>query len=329
LPQGTGAAAGFLRATVASMRGRLDDWLSVVSAIAVVLLGVVAAAWVLIEGADGERAIAPASEPAPVERRDLLRDPTAFPIAAGFAEDVVVGLAALRGGPVDFTVLPADGSEPRAVRLLAPAAAARLPARRCGNACSRFDVPVLVGARTRFEVEVVRPGGRRTVVPLDLPARPPADARPLLQRANRVMHGLRTLVVDETLRSGVAAPLRTRVEFRAPNRVRLTTSDGQASVFVGSRRWDREGRRWVSSALSSPLDAPNFMWDGVRRAWLMLDGSTRELALFGFSGDLPTWFRLRVAADGRVVESTMHTLAHVMRDRFSAYDAPLSIEAPA
>lgn len=318
---------------------RAEEWLSVPMALAVVLVSVNFAAWVLVAGSGSAPESAPAlasvSAPAAIGT-PLARNPRTLMLAER-SRDVLIGLAAPPGGPVDLLAIPSDGRPlpPDAFRV---AVAARpVTPSSCGAGCFRLRIRALSGARLPLAITIVRPGRKVVRVRFLLPARLPPSGQALFRSVERVMGGLRTLRIREVVASGVGVPLRSRYEIRAPDRLRLRNSIGQAIVLIGGRRWQLDGRRWTSSRDVSQLQ-PSYPWRGATHARLLGKARVggvpvRVLALYKAPlpfgpVQVPVWFRLLVAADGRVLEMEMLSRAHFMEERFGAFNAPLEIEPP-
>jgi hypothetical protein len=232
---------------------------------------------------------------------------------------ILVGIAAAPGGAVEVAVV--EGDEPVARERLEFVADGQIvEPTGCGRACWHLDVDgpralaVNVPAQIRFDL----PASTRS-----------GDA--LWRRANRTMNALRTYRYVESLTSGVGPVLTSTFEAQSPNRLRFRTGDGFRSVIVGRTRWDNRDGRWQRSSFPG-LRVPDYMWAGARNPKL-LGSATRDglpvdvISVFDRQ-PIPAWFRLYVDADGRVRESEMLAPVHFMRQRFSAFNAPLVIEPP-
>jgi hypothetical protein len=254
---------------------------------------------------------------------------------AGHARDVLVGVGARAGGPVDVVVVPSDEStvarEDVRVRLgrrsLSGAEAAA-----CGERCLRFPLRVLVGKDAVLEVDVARPGKGIVRVPVSLPPRMPMRADGLFRAARARMLQLRSLSMDETLGSGLSKPVVSRWWFQAPDRMRYAVAGGSRAVVVGTRRWDFFRRRLERSS-TSRLRIPAFPWEGARGTRVLggarLEGTpVRVLAAWIPGRDFPTWFLLYVTPDDRVLRSRMLTTAHFMTDEYGGFDAVPAIRPP-
>jgi hypothetical protein len=245
--------------------------------------------------------------------------------------DVLVGLVARPGGPAELRIFDGTGG-PLADGIVRAAVDAReRPGARCGPGCLRLAVPVLEGSAADLAVSVERPGKPRRDVLFRLPARLPPSGAPELAAAKRAMRALGSVRIAEHLSTG-AASLSSWWTMAAPDRLRVSGSDGSRSVVIGARRWDRSrGDAWVESE-AEPLRLPDFQWLEARHARIIgktvRDGVT--LLLVG-AADLERswWFVLAVRPDGLVVESRMLAPAHFMVDRYSGFDAPVTIEPPA
>jgi hypothetical protein len=310
----------------------------VAAALAIVLASVALAAWVLEAGSNGVVAqpLPASEEPGPVAQPaapgdvslPLAGNPDALTLAKR-SRDLLVGLAATPGGPVDVLALP--GREPVS-RDGVRAWIGSMPLEHapCGNACFRLRVAVMAGEALTIRLRVERAGAPAATFRFPFPARlPPAGDR-LFRAASRRMAALETVQVRETLSSGLET-IRTTYWMQAPDRIRFETSEGQAAILIRDTRWDREGRRWVRSPFPG-VEAPSYVWAGATNARVLgrarvLGGLVRVLS--GFSRRPgPYWFRLFIASDDRVLRAEMLAQSHFMTHRFAAFDAPLEIEAP-
>jgi hypothetical protein len=255
---------------------------------------------------------------------------------AEHARDVLVGVGARPGGPVDLVVVPSDGSavasEGMEVRLgnqlLSGAEVAS-----CGRRCLRFPLSVLRGASSVLEVDVERPGEPAAVVRVPLPARLPSRAETLFRTAQARMLGLRAFDMTETIGTGLSTPVVSSWTLQAPDRMRYTIVRGNRAVVIGTRRSDSLGRTWEKSSISK-LRIPAFAWENGREARLVGRGlvggePARILALWKPGIDFPSWYTLYVADDGRVLRARMATTAHFMVDTYDEFDTAPPIRPPA
>jgi len=255
---------------------------------------------------------------------------------AGHERDVLVGIGARAGGPVDVVVIPSDESDVPAhdVRLrVGGASATGSAAASCGSRCLRFPLRVLAGSPRAFSVVVSRRGKPDAVVPFDLPARLPPAADELYTRARARMLGLRSLAIDETLGSGLGSPLLSHWSFQAPDRLSYTIAGGAKAIVVGTRRWDWGGGRWSPSS-TSPVRVPAYPWQDARGALLIGRGvvagkPVSQLAIMLPGSEFPTWFVLSVDSDDKVARMQMLTTGHFMVDTYRALDAAAAIRPPA
>jgi len=256
---------------------------------------------------------------------------------AGHRSDVLVGVGAYGGGPLDVVVVPSDESRIRAgdVRVdLRGRSLQGSTARSCGSGCFRFPLHVIAGRPASVDVEVARPGRAIVRIPLRLPARMPASADALFRRARRSMLGLRALGMDETLGAGLSKPVVSRWSFQAPDRMSYSIRGGAKAVVIGTRRWDDFGSGWRRSA-SPRLGVPTFPWVRARATRLLgsarLDGRRVQVVaalLPAASQEAPIWFELYVRPDGRVLRSRMLTTAHFMTDTYRAFGSVPTIQPP-
>jgi hypothetical protein len=256
---------------------------------------------------------------------------------AGHDHDVLVGIGARRGGPVDVVVIPSDGKEvrPEGVQVSLGERARSIsgsPAISCGTRCLRYPLRVLSGRRSFVNVVVSRPGKAEARVRLALPARLPPLAEGLFRRARTRMLRLDSYAMDETLGSGLSKPLISRWSFQAPDRMRYVIPGGSKAVVIGNQRWDWLDGRWERSE-SSRLRVPAFPWEQARGARLLGEarlGKARValVALLKPGVDFPTWFELDVGRDGGVLRTRMLTTGHFMVDTYRAFDAGVRVVPP-
>src|SRR6266540_1099235 len=285
------------------------------------------------------RAEAQAGRPAPVPAMPRAGDLT----LGGHVGPVLFGLTIRPGTPGrnDLLVylLPAGG-ELAAARISTAVAVDGHPVQveACGPSCRRGAAPLAPGA----QVQIALAGQARGagVVAFRLPLLPAPDGSALLARMQARMHHLTTLGYTEVLSSGFAgAPLRSSYQQQAPDRLRVQTSAGSKTVWVGRTMYLQRhpGEGWIAQPDSAPYTVPSFVWDYLPTRLLdprivgaaQVDGvATNILAFFGPSDSAPIWFRLWVDPDGLVRRAEMRAAGHFMDQRYDHFDAPLAIEAP-
>jgi hypothetical protein len=301
-----------------------SDWIATAAATAVIAIAAGIAS--LIVSADGEEPAAASPSPAAAAR------PVDPQLAlAKRLGDLVVGVRARAGGPVDVSVIPPD-LRPIASDVVAITVGGRAAqAASCGSNCWRVDAAgAMRGRGETIAVDVGHERGRGRTS-FRLPARTPPSGRALLQRATRSTGGARSVHVDETLSSGRSG-IRAGFDYMPPDRMRYTSSDGGRGIVIGRRRWDFVSGRWEASP-ASVVPQPTSMWSGARFA-RSLGSSTwagrpvRVVAAYRPDASYPAWFRLYVGERDRVLAAEMVAPAHFMLDRFSRYDAPARIVPP-
>jgi hypothetical protein len=262
--------------------------------------------------------------PPPPETRGfelpLVDDPSALTLG-GHAKDLLVGIAARRGGPVEIVALRGETPVPPG-ELGITVGGREVAPTSCGRGCSRVSAPVLDG---RARALTVRHGPQ--AVSFDLPARLPADGNTTLDRARQTMDSLRTYRFTERLSSGGGTVV-TRIDVQAPDRLQLRTR-GFRSVIIGDTRWDRRGGRWEQSAFPGLDVRQLLMWYEAKnpRVLRRRDDGVRELTAFGLK-PVPAWFRLEVEPSGRVAEAEMTAASHFMLHRYAGFDEGVTIRPP-
>ncbi len=281
------------------------------------------------------RARRPAPNPAMPRPGDLT--------LGGHVGPVLVGLTIRPGTPGrnDLLVylLPPEG-ELAAATIPTAVAVDGHPVRveTCGPSCRRSTATLAPGARVQIALaDQARGTG---VAAFGLPLLPAPDGGALLRRVQARMHQLATLRYIEVLSSGLAgAPLRSSYQQQAPDRLRVQTSAGSSSVWIGRSMYLQRhpGEGWIVRPDATPYTVPSFVWDYLPTRLVdprivgagQVDGvATKILAFFGPSDAAPIWFRLWVDADGLVRRAEMRAAGHFMDQRYGDFDAPLAIEAP-
>lgn len=275
-------------------------------------------------GGDDEAATTTGSTTTELRRFELplTDDPEALALA-GHDGNLLVGIAAKRGGPVEITALRAETPVPTGELRIAVGRQV-VDAMPCGSGCSRVDAPVFEGRITPL---TVRTQSGQSVA-FDLPPVLPPDGGAVFERALRTMDGLESYRFTERLSSGSGSVF-TRLDVQAPNRLRLRTTSGFASVIIGKTRWDFRDGSWERAPFPG-LDVRDvLMWHEAKNPRIVdqsQDG-TRELVAFGLK-PVPAWFRIEVAPSGRVVEAEMTAASHFMLHRYRDFNGGVKIRPP-
>ena len=149
--------------------------------------------------------------------------------------DLLVGLAARPGGPVEVAAV--RGDTPVASDAVRVSVDGRdVPTESCGTGCSRAQVAVLQGRPSRVTVSA-----GSVPVSFQLPGLLPASGESAFDRARRTMAALRSYRFTERLTSGGG------VVFYAPGGsgarpAQPADNSGFRSVIIGHKRWDYQRR---------------------------------------------------------------------------------------
>ena len=236
--------------------------------------------------------------------------------------NVLVGLAARSGGPLEVAVVRGDTPlSADAVRV--DVDGHERPTESCGTGCSRVAAGVLQGRSSRVTVNT-----GSSSVSFQLPASLPASGQSDLDRARRTMAGLRSYRFTERLTSGGPIVV-TRLAVQAPDRLSLRTSGGYRSVIIGRKRWEYLDGRWQETSFPGLSAREVLMWYDAKnpRVVARLPNGDVELAAYGLK-PVPAWFQLTVQPSGRVTEAEMTAPAHFMLHRYSDFDNVPAIEPP-
>ena len=300
-------------------------WIVLSVAVAILFLGFAGAAFVIASGSNegepqttvslGQPTVVPLELP-------LSRDDQALMLAQHKGR-VLVGMAAIPGGPVEVAVLA--GETPLASRKLLFAVDGKpVESVSCGRGCFRLDVDAFDGAR---RITVNAPGRFEFLLPKALPA----SGAGLFSKVEREMGTLRTHRYTEELTSGLGTGIRSTFDVQAPNRMAFRTADGFRSIIIGRNRWDFRKGRWDRSAFPG-LRVPVYMWEGARNARLLgktsFQGRPVQILSVYDLDPVPAWFRLLVDPRGRVLDARRIAPSHFMRQRFRDFNAPIVIRPP-
>jgi hypothetical protein len=236
--------------------------------------------------------------------------------------DLLVGLAARRGGPVEVAAV--RGDTPLAGDAVRVAVDGRdVATESCGTGCSRVPASVLKGQPSRVTVTA-----GSAPVSFQLPGSLPASGESAFDQAKRTMGGLRSYRFTERLTSGGPVVF-TRLAVQAPDRLSLRTNNGFRSVIIGHKRWDYQDGRWQEGPFPGLNAREVLMWYDAKNPRLVrrLANGNVELAAYGLK-PVPAWFRLTVEPSGRVAEAEMTAPAHFMLHRYSDFDSAPAITPP-
>jgi copper transport protein len=202
----------------------------------------------------------------------------------------------------------------------------------CGRGCVAF---ALGGPADRMRVRVAD-RGRTFAAVLSARWQPAggARARRLVDRAERTMRALRSVVEDERVTSGPGTLAVARYWLRAPDRLAYRTGTGAESVEIGARQWLRTpGTPWTETAVPGnlPFRTPSwFRWTPYARSVALLGqrAGVAEVALT--DPTTPVWVRLAIdVRRGRVLREQLVAPARLIEHRFHSFDRPVRIVAPA
>lgn len=236
--------------------------------------------------------------------------------------DLLVGLAAQPGGPVEVAVVRSDA--PVASDAVRVSVDGRdVPTEPCGTGCSRAQAAVLQGRPSRVTVSA-----GSAPVSFQLPGSLPASGQSAFDRARRTMAALHSYRFSERLTSGGPVVF-TRLAVQAPDRLSLKTNNGFRSVIIGRKRWDYQDGRWQEGPFPGLNVQDVLMWYEARnpRVVRRLPNGDVQLSAYGLK-PVPAWFRLTVEPSGRVAEAEMTAPAHFMLHRYSDFNSTPAIKPP-
>jgi copper transport protein len=293
-----------------------------VAAELLLLAGVITAVAFLTDLAPGRQLARAVARPA--ARRPIEPPPAGATVLAAQSGGLAVGVARLRTGSVEATVLGPDNRGVDGLPLTFRSGSATLRSVPCGPGCYR--AAGRVGARL-----TVRPDGSAPVT-FVLPRRVQPAAQ-LVHAARTAYRSAKSLVIHERLASSPQNRVVSTWQIVAPSRLTYVTSGGARAVVIGPRRWDKFGKgRWQESA-QTPLSLPGAQWsprvrDAKAIGWRTVDGRRLRVATF-FDPRLPAWFELAVDPQTkRPLRLEMIAAAHFMHHRYTDFDVPIRIVPP-
>lgn len=188
----------------------------------------------------------------------------------------------------------------------------------CGSGCydaqtnARGRIPVVVDGRLHvFTVPGVAP-----------------DATALMARASRVFRSLRSVTYTERLASSTRDRIVSTFTLEAPDRVEYMIRGGASGIVIGPRRWDKTGKRWVSSP-TTLLPQPSPIWGSPITNAHLLSRTRDSLTVSFVNRRAPAWFLVRFDAKTlrpRTLEMT--ATAHFMHHAYRGFNAPRRIFPP-
>ena len=279
--------------------------------------------------------------PALASARVAVRDVPTGPFVTALADgDLAVAFAAQPSGigrlKLAVTVIGPDGNGAAGLRVgvaLVAAAESHGPAVACAPGCYRVTL-LLAGMPKAAVVKIRRLGHLPTAVRFGFPAIwPPPSGVDIASVATRVFSRLRSVTIDEFLRSNPSYTAHTHWRLEAPDRLTYASVGGPQGVIIGNRRWDRDpGQDWVESP-QLPVRQPIATWGTAPRQAALLGSERidgREVWRISFvTPEVPAWFTVAVDKQTlRTLELRMVAPAHFMAHTYGGFNDPSTIRAP-
>jgi hypothetical protein len=158
---------------------------------------------------------------------------------------------------------------------------------------------------------------------------PVRDGTAFVARATHVWRSLRSLAFSDRLGSDATHVVLSNWRAVAPDRVAYVIPGGYSAVIVGGKRWDRApGGRWIESPQTARLRQPVPVWQSATDAHVVGETGKAWRITF-YDARTPAWFEITVdKRTMRTLDLRMTTTAHFMHERYSAFDAKLSVVPP-
>jgi copper transport protein len=278
-----------------------------------------------------------AFDPARVAPGDVPTGPFA---TAGEDGDLAVAFAAqpARTDRVTLTttVIGPDGNGATALRIdvaLASRTETRGPAVACAAGCYRVTLPFR-GRPHAAVLTIRRLGHRPTAVRFGFPLiwTPPSGVQ-IARAATLAFAQLRSVSIDEYLRSNPSYTGHTLWRLEAPDRLTYTTVGGPQGVIIGNRRWDRgPGQKWVESP-QFPVHQPTATWGAAPRQVALLGSGRvdgRDVWRVSFvDAQVPAWYTAEIdKLTLRTLAVQMVAPAHFMSHTYFGFNTPQKIRPP-
>jgi hypothetical protein len=238
---------------------------------------------------------------------------------AGAAVRATIRVLAPSGRPVDGLKVSLGGG---------------VAATSCGHGCYHALLHGAGDAR-RIQVRVRTAGGATTLAAFRVPRRWPVSAAAVVNKADRVLRGARSLVYRDRLESAPGRQITTIWRVVAPDRLTYSINDGAAAVVIGDRRWDREAgtRRWIRSSQDPSLDLPALPWGSHVEDVYVLDPPPalrdQDVEVAMYDPSTPAWYDVTFRRPSLQIRSVrMVAPSHFMLDDYLAYDPATRIRAP-
>ena len=212
-------------------------------------------------------------------------------------------------------------------------AEARGEGRACGPGCYEASLPRMIGRPSVATVKLSGQNRNESATFALSRSWPPPPAAKLMRQATAAYRRLRTLVIRERLASDPTHAVSTVYRAVAPDRLHLTTRNGNRAIIIGNRRWDkRAGQPWRESS-QSPIHS-------IIPFWVTTPLNPRLLGSASVGGHavwvvsfvtprVPAWFTIWIdKKTRRTLQLRMTAAAHFMLHRYGPFNARLTIRPP-
>jgi copper transport protein len=203
-------------------------------------------------------------------------------------------------------------------------------ARPCGTGCATFIAP----SAGRLAVRV-RDRGRsfKAMLPVTWAVGDAAEARGLLERAERTMRGLRSAREYERTASGPGQVAVTRYALQAPDRLSFVTDRGVETIQIARRQWQRTpGEPWRVGPIPGGIPFRTrawFRWTPYARSVELLGRRAGVAVVAAADPATPVWFRLTInERTGQVLRERLVAPARRIEHRFFGFNGPVDIRPP-
>jgi hypothetical protein len=152
----------------------------------------------------------------------------------------------------------------------------------------------------------------------------------ILARATRAFRALGSVDYIERLASSPRDKVVSDFTLERPNRLEYRIKGGASGIIIGARRWDRvPGGKWIPSA-QEPTPQPEPIWAGHATNVYVLERTPSTYVVSFYKPIGPVWFTVQFDRHTLLPrELRMTAAAHFMAHRYTKFNAPRKIRAPA
>jgi copper transport protein len=167
-----------------------------------------------------------------------------------------------------------------------------------------------------------------------------AQAQTIFNTALTTMDTMTSMRADQTLADGVGNSVESQYQYAAPDKFAYQTSSGASSVAIGKTQWYRQGNDpWEANQRADVFEVPHTLttfYNGASEFTLgrteTIDNEVCQIITFSVPaqpGQGAAWYAWWVGTQTHLLRrEAMVANHHYMINRNSAFNTPITIEAP-